>query len=986
MNLYLQNIVQSISINTLPVDWLDFDFETFSNSKKLFDFQQKALENALKALYKFYEENNADKSNFFQLYQDNGMSEDLSYKKKEDSKTFKYLEEYSNDYIEKNGQISFEHFINRMSFWMATGSGKTLVIVKLIEMLGTLINKNELPQKDILFLTYRDDLLDQFKNHIDEFNSSHNNVKINLKSLKEYETVKRDNPISYWSNEITVFYYRSDLITDKRKDKQVNFRTYDNNGNWFIILDEAHKGDKEDSKRQMFYNILSRNGFLFNFSATFTDDRDFATCVYNYNLAEYVRNGYGKHVYLSEDDITAFQKNTDFTEEQKQRIVLKILILQTIIRKHYEQIKKYDVYHNPLILTLVNSVNTKDSDLELFFKELAKFAQNNTSTNLFEEVKNELKEELKLKTQTLFDDENIKYNDALINSVSAEDVLKYVFNAEKNGAIEVLMLPGNKQELIFKLVSSNTPFALIKIGDISQWLKNKLLGYTIIESFDNESYFRKLNNDDSTINILMGSRSFYEGWDSNRPNIVLFINIGTGNDAKKFVLQSVGRGVRIQPLKDKRQRLIFLHNSGQIDKNLFDNIKEYYKPLETLYVFGTNAKNLKEVISILKQENPDVLLGDLFDINPDIKDKTLLIPQYKKSNKLIIEEQNIIKFPINDNDYDEVKNYFNYINEKIILCKYDCNIRVLNKIKNGFNGNKNEYFLINNNIAKISNPQILLSLILKHFSDEMNEFSDFKELENEIIHFKHIKITQEKLDSLREKIENVKNSKHKEQFVNQIDKKFDTGEISKEEYKQQIKNIDLNIVKECVTKYGENEKIIIKLVPNHYYIPLVLSETDKADYIQHIIKVKSEKDFIDALETYLQNPKNKSKNYTWWFFSKIDETLDEIYIPYYNPKTNRIDKFKPDFIFWMVNDESKEYQIVFVDPKGTEYTDAYRKIDGYSRIFEEEINNKKQSKTFLYNEYSIKTKLLLKIEDNALAINHYKEYWSENIEDIFEKI
>jgi len=253
---------------------------------------------------------------------------------------------------------------------MATGSGKTLVIVKLIEMLGTLINKKELPQKDILFLTYRDDLLDQFKNHIDEFNSSHNNVKINLKSLKEYETVKRDNPISYWSNEITVFYYRSDLITDKRKDKQVNFRTYDNNGNWFIILDEAHKGDKEDSKRQMFYNILSRNGFLFNFSATFTDDRDFATCVYNYNLAEYVRNGYGKHVYLTEDDITAFQKNTDFTEVQKQRIVLKILILQTIIRMHYENITDHNVYHKPLLLTLVNSVNTEDSDLELFLKNL----------------------------------------------------------------------------------------------------------------------------------------------------------------------------------------------------------------------------------------------------------------------------------------------------------------------------------------------------------------------------------------------------------------------------------------------------------------------------------------------------------------------------------------------------------------------------------------------------------------------------------------
>ncbi|PJB47582.1 MAG: hypothetical protein CO103_08310, partial [Chloroflexi bacterium CG_4_9_14_3_um_filter_45_9] len=31
-------------------------------------------------------------------------------------------------YPEENGRVSYQHFINRMSFWMATGSGKSLVI------------------------------------------------------------------------------------------------------------------------------------------------------------------------------------------------------------------------------------------------------------------------------------------------------------------------------------------------------------------------------------------------------------------------------------------------------------------------------------------------------------------------------------------------------------------------------------------------------------------------------------------------------------------------------------------------------------------------------------------------------------------------------------------------------------------------------------------------------------------------------------------
>lgn len=74
-------------------------------------------------------------------------------------------------------------------------------------------------------------------------------------------------------------------------------------------------------------------------------------------------------------------------------------------------------------------------------------------------------------------------------------------------------------------MTTDKPFALIKIGDISGWLKNKLEGYKINESFENESYFRQINHDDSDINILMGYLSFYEGWDSNQPNLILFVNI-----------------------------------------------------------------------------------------------------------------------------------------------------------------------------------------------------------------------------------------------------------------------------------------------------------------------------------------------------------------------------------------------------------------------------------------------------------------------------
>ncbi|KUK66462.1 MAG: Type III restriction protein res subunit, partial [Parcubacteria bacterium 34_609] len=168
--LYLQNIVEDIYFENLPIKWQGFDFTRFSKDKTLFDFQQNALKNSLRGLWLYFEDKNADKQSLFNHYKLNGFEGNFDYdlKKKQDGKTAKYLLEYDKDYPVIDSKISFAYFINRMSFWMATGSGKTLVIVKLIELLGLLISKGVIPKNNILFLTHRDDLLDQFKNHIEE--------------------------------------------------------------------------------------------------------------------------------------------------------------------------------------------------------------------------------------------------------------------------------------------------------------------------------------------------------------------------------------------------------------------------------------------------------------------------------------------------------------------------------------------------------------------------------------------------------------------------------------------------------------------------------------------------------------------------------------------------------------------------------------------------------------------------------------------------
>ena len=217
---------------------------------------------------------------------------------------------------------------------------------------------------------------------------------------------------------------------------------------------------------------------------------------------------------------------------------------------------------------------------------------------------------------------------------------EYVYNADSGapGDIEVLRRQSDRKELAFKLKTSNQPFALIKIGDISNWLEEELVGYEIQERFEDESYFENLNRDDSPINILMGSHSFYEGWDSNRPNVINFINIGVGENARKFILQSVGRGVRIEPLEGKRKRLQRIYNTGEIDPGLYRQIRDKVAPLETLFVLATNRKALQEVISGLarEKENKKERQVSLFE-NPDVHKHRLLVPVYKLAGRPLLD-------------------------------------------------------------------------------------------------------------------------------------------------------------------------------------------------------------------------------------------------------------------------------------------------------------------------------------------------------------
>ena len=95
---------------------------------------------------------------------------------------------------------------------------------------------------------------------------------------------------------------------------------------------------------------------------------------------------------MSQETRAFRDEEEDYTGEEKQKIVLKSLLLLAYCREKAEEIRKKvpGAYHKPLLLTLVNSVNTEDADLELFFREVERIAKGGVSAVVWKEAQAEL--------------------------------------------------------------------------------------------------------------------------------------------------------------------------------------------------------------------------------------------------------------------------------------------------------------------------------------------------------------------------------------------------------------------------------------------------------------------------------------------------------------------------------------------------------------------------------------------------------------------
>jgi hypothetical protein len=72
--------------------------------------------------------------------------------------------------------------------------------------------------------------------------------------------------------------------------------------------------------------------------------------------------------------------------------VLKSLMLLACVMKLAERLrtKQPKMYHRPLLLTLVNSVNTEDADLKRFFRELERAGKGEVADSVWQAAKGDM--------------------------------------------------------------------------------------------------------------------------------------------------------------------------------------------------------------------------------------------------------------------------------------------------------------------------------------------------------------------------------------------------------------------------------------------------------------------------------------------------------------------------------------------------------------------------------------------------------------------
>ena len=517
-----------------------------------------------------------------------------------------------------------ESNLKKLAFWMATGSGKTL-LMHLNYRQYLHYNREQLD--NILLITPNEGLTRQ---HLDELSASGipaRRFDLNESGLfgQKSDTVR--------VTEITK------LVLEKRGEGEtVPVEVFE--GRNLIFVDEGHKGSGSEAQTwRSRREALAKTGFTFEYSATFgqalTAARNDAltteygkAIAFDYSYRYFYDDGYGKdfHILNLQEETTA-----DRTDTLLLANLLSFYEQQLVFANKSAELSPYNL-EQPLwvfVGSSVNAVRTEGGQARSDVLTVARFFHRTLSEAAWatETIGRLLEGDSGLTDEYGADVFNDKYpylRNGGGTSASAvyRDVLARTLHTPSSGGLHIADIRGSKGELGLKASGSDDYFGLIYIGDTTTFKRlaaEAEAGITVEEDAISGSIFAEIGRSDTTIETLIGSRKFIEGWNSWRVSNMGLLNIGRNEGSQ--IIQLFGRGVRL------RGRDMTLKRSSAPETE--GNHPEQIGLLETLNIFAVRANYMAQFRDYLEREGvPDLWELPLF-IRPNraFLDKGLVIPR-----------------------------------------------------------------------------------------------------------------------------------------------------------------------------------------------------------------------------------------------------------------------------------------------------------------------------------------------------------------------
>jgi hypothetical protein len=850
-----------------------------------------------------------------------------------------FVDEFNNDLPKKQHIEKYtERDLSKLAFWNATGSGKTLLMhINILQFMHYARKYGK--SKDInkiILLTPNEGLSNQHKN---EFELSDLKAELFSQDLFGFSIKEEIDKIQI----IDIH-----KIKDEKGVKTFSVEAFE--GNNLVLVDEGHRGSSGDDWKEK-RDKLCEEGFSFEYSATFGQAigaatgkkkeilrQEYAKCIlFDYSYKFFYEDGYGK-------DYKIFNMQDDNVEEQRN------LYLTACVLSYYQQLKLFKDkrkefisyrIEKPLWIFVggkVTAVRTERGkkvsdvvDVLLFLSEFIK--EKKRSIEYIERLLNGRSGLLSSDKKDLFEN-NFDYliNKEVTAQKTYDEILKEVFltiSADVN--LHIDNLKGADGEIGLR-AGDNDYFGVINVGDVNNLLKlceeNELS--TDTRDFS-DSLFKNINDKDSKINILIGSKKFSEGWSSWRVSTMGLMNIGKKEGSE--IIQLFGRGVRLKGYNFSLKR------SSEIDE-IKEKRPKFIDYIETLNIFGIRSDYMAQFKEYLDDEGVPteepvkIVIPTISTFDKNKKLKTLQVKKglnfkkngpkpvldmptaYMQNNKVVLDwypriqaiqsrqlkqqsianmemyylEDKNLAFLDYDKIYFEIQNFKNERSWYNLIIHKD-KIKEILKDKSWYKLfiPKEELEFSSRGFKDVEKWQEIATILMKKYIDK---FYKTKKKEWELPHLEYVEVNESdkkliedeyrfeinrdetalitKINQLKEAIEQGK--------LKDLDfKNFNQGRFYPFAFEEHLFNPLIHITKGTTT---------IKVKPVH------LNEGERD--IVLLLKDYFEKnnDFFKDKELYLL--RNKAGKDGVGFFEA--------------------DNFYPDFILWILYD--KRQYVTFIDPKG----------------------------------------------------------------------